>query len=138
MISGNMAWVMYPHLSNGARSALQTHADQPTKEKYLPKLISGEWTGTMCLTESHCGTDLGLLRTKAIPQPDGTYRLTGTKIFISSGEHDMAENILHLVLARLPDAPAGIKGVSLLLVPKFLVNADRSCAQRRQGRFDRA
>jgi len=130
MISGNMAWVMYPHLSNGARSALQTHADQATKEKYLPKLISGEWTGTMCLTESHCGTDLGLLRTKAIPQPDGTYRLTGTKIFISSGEHDMAENILHLVLARLPDAPAGIKGVSLFLVPKFLVNADRSLGAR--------
>jgi alkylation response protein AidB-like acyl-CoA dehydrogenase len=93
-------------------------------------MTSGEWTGTMCLTEPHCGTDLGLMRTKAEPQPDGTYRITGNKIFISAGEHDMAANIIHLVLARLPDAPPGIKGVSLFIVPKFLVNKDGSLGER--------
>jgi alkylation response protein AidB-like acyl-CoA dehydrogenase len=92
-------------------------------------MTSGEWTGTMCLTEPHCGTDLGLMRTKAEPQADGTYKITGNKIFISAGEHDMADNIIHLVLARLPDAPAGIKGMSLFVVPKFLVNADGSWAR---------
>ena len=104
----------------------------PTSRRrlYLPKLTCGEWTGTMCLTEPHCGTDLGLLRTKAEPQADGTYKLTGTKIFISAGEHDMAENILHLVLARLPDAPAGSKGISLFVVPKFKVKADGSLGER--------
>ena len=122
--SANQAWSMYPALTHGAYNAIHAHAEQATKDLYLPKLSSGEWTGTMCLTEPHCGTDLGLLRTKAVPQPDGTYRITGTKIFISSGEHDMADNIIHLVLARLPDAPAGIKGVSLFLVPKVQVNAN--------------
>jgi alkylation response protein AidB-like acyl-CoA dehydrogenase len=100
------------------------------KQLYLPKMVEGVWSGTMCLTEPHCGTDLGLLRTKAEPQADGTYKVTGTKIFITSGEHDLTENILHLVLARLPDAPAGIKGISLFLVPKFLVNADASLGAR--------
>ena len=128
--AANLAWSMYPGLTHGAYNAVHRHADQATKDLYLPKLQSGQWTGTMCLTESHCGTDLGLLRTKAIPQADNTYRLTGTKIFISSGEHDLTENIIHLVLARLPDAPNGIKGVSLFLVPKFLVNPDGSLAAR--------
>ena len=128
--SASLAWSMYPGLSHGAYNAVHRHADQHLKDIYLPKLLSGQWTGTMCLTESHCGTDLGLLRTKAIPQADGGYELTGTKIFISSGEHDLAENIVHLVLARLPDAPNGIKGVSLFLVPKLLVNNDGSLGAR--------
>jgi alkylation response protein AidB-like acyl-CoA dehydrogenase len=98
---------------------------------YLPKLVDGSWAGTMCLTEAHCGTDLGLLRTKAVPQPDGSYKLTGSKIFISAGEHDLTENIIHLVLARLPDAPPGIKGISLFVVPKFLPKANGR--QRRRG-----
>ncbi|MDB5775555.1 MAG: acdB [Herbaspirillum sp.] len=122
--AANQAWTMYPGLSHGAYECLLAHGTPEQKEKFLPKLVSGEWTGTMCLTEAHCGTDLGLLRSKAEPQPDGTYKITGSKIFISAGEHDMAENILHLVLARLPDAPQGSKGISLFLVPKFLPNAD--------------
>ncbi|HWZ47220.1 MAG TPA: acyl-CoA dehydrogenase C-terminal domain-containing protein [Herbaspirillum sp.] len=128
--SANQAWTMYPGLSHGAYECLHAHGTPEQKEKYLPKLVSGEWTGTMCLTEAHCGTDLGLLRSKALPQPDGTYKITGSKIFISAGEHDMAANILHLVLARLPDAPEGSKGISLFLVPKFLSNADGSLGQR--------
>ncbi|MDC6684667.1 acyl-CoA dehydrogenase family protein, partial [Leclercia adecarboxylata] len=100
------------------------------KHTYLSKLVSGQWTGTMCLTEPHCGTDLGMLRTKAEPQADGSYKLNGTKIFISSGEHDMAENIVHIVLARLPDAPAGTKGISLFIVPKFLPNAEGEKGER--------
>jgi hypothetical protein len=128
--SANQAWTMYPGLSHGAYEALHAHGTDEQKKLFLPKLVSGEWTGTMCLTEPHCGTDLGLLRTKAEPQADGTYRITGNKIFISAGEHDMAENIVHLVLARLPDAPAGSKGISLFLVPKFLVKADGSLGQR--------
>jgi alkylation response protein AidB-like acyl-CoA dehydrogenase len=128
--SSNQAWTMYPGLSHGAHAALHTHGSDDQKQMYLPKLTSGQWTGTMCLTESHCGTDLGLLRTKAEPQPDGTYRLTGNKIFISAGEHDLAENIVHLVLARLPDAPVGSKGISLFVVPKFLPNADGSLGER--------
>ncbi|RXZ36275.1 acyl-CoA dehydrogenase [Oxalobacteraceae bacterium CAVE-383] len=128
--SANQAWTMYPGLSHGAYECLHAHGTPEQKEKYLPKLVSGEWTGTMCLTEAHCGTDLGLLRSKAEPQPDGTYKITGSKIFISAGEHDMAENILHLVLARLPDAPEGSKGISLFLVPKFLSNADGSLGGR--------
>jgi alkylation response protein AidB-like acyl-CoA dehydrogenase len=128
--SGNQAWTMYPGLSHGAYEALHAHGTPEQKKMFLPKLTSGEWTGTMCLTEPHCGTDLGLLRTKAEPQADGTYRITGAKIFISAGEHDMVANILHLVLARLPDAPAGSKGISLFLVPKFKVNADGSLAER--------
>ena len=108
--SANQAWTMYPGLTHGAYEALHAHGTESQKKTILPKLTNGEWTSTMCLTESHCGTDLGLLRTKAVPQPDGTYRLSGSKIFISSGDHDFVDNILHLVLARLPDAPAGSKG----------------------------
>ena len=128
--SANQAWTMYPGLSHGAYACLHAHGTDAQKALYLPKLSSGEWTGTMCLTEPHCGTDLGLLRTKAEPQPDGSYRLTGAKIFISAGEHDLAPNIVHLVLARLPDAPAGNKGISLFLVPKFQVQADGSLGER--------
>jgi len=131
--SANQAWTMYPGLSHGAYEALHAHGTEEQKRLYLPKLTSGEWTGTMCLTESHCGTDLGLLRTKAEPvagAPEGTYAITGNKIFISAGEHDMAANIVHLVLARLPDAPAGSKGISLFVVPKFKVNADGSLGER--------
>jgi butyryl-CoA dehydrogenase len=122
--SANQAWYMYPGLSHGAYACLHEHGTAEQKRLYLPKLVSGESTGTMCLTEAHCGTDLGLLRSKAEPQADGSYRITGSKIFISAGEHDMAANILHLVLARLPDAPAGTKGISLFLVPKFIPAAD--------------
>jgi alkylation response protein AidB-like acyl-CoA dehydrogenase len=128
--SANQAWTMYPGLSHGAYEALRAHGTPEQKATYLPKLTSGHWTGTMCLTEPHCGTDLGLLRSKAEPQPDGSYRITGQKIFISAGEHDMADNIVHLVMARLPEAPAGSKGISLFVVPKYLVNADGSLGER--------
>ncbi|KQU86896.1 acyl-CoA dehydrogenase [Variovorax sp. Root318D1] len=128
--SANQAWTMYPGLSHGAYEALVAHGTDEQKKTYLPKLTSGEWTGTMCLTEPHCGTDLGLLRTKAEPQADGSYRITGSKIFISAGEHDMTDNIIHLVLARLPDAPKGSKGISLFVVPKFKVKADGSLGER--------
>ena len=128
--SANQAWTMYPGLTHGAYAALETHGTPEQKATYLPKMTSGEWTGSMCLTEAHCGTDLGLMRTKAEPQADGTYKITGNKIFISAGEHDMAENIIHLVLARLPDAPPGIKGISLFIVPKFHVNKDGSVGER--------
>ena len=128
--SANQAWTMYPGLSHGAYEALLAHGTDEQKATYLPKLVSGEWTGTMCLTEPHCGTDLGLLRTKAEPVGDGTYKITGNKIFISAGEHDVAPNIVHLVLARLPDAPKGSKGISLFVVPKFNVNADGSLGAR--------
>ncbi len=130
MNSANQAWTMYPGLSHGAYECLHAHGTEEQKKLYLPKLTSGEWTGTMCLTEPHCGTDLGLLRTKAEPQADGSYKLTGQKIFISAGEHDFTENIVHLVLARLPDAPKGSKGISLFVVPKFKVNADGSVGER--------
>jgi alkylation response protein AidB-like acyl-CoA dehydrogenase len=128
--STNQAWTMYPGLTHGAYAALHAHGTEAQKETYLHKMTSGEWTGTMCLTEPHCGTDLGLMRTKAEAQADGTYKITGNKIFISAGEHDMAGNIIHLVLARLTDAPAGIKGVSLFIVPKFMVNADGTLGAR--------
>ncbi len=128
--SANQAWTMYPGLSHGAYECLHTHGTEEQKKLYLGKLTSGVWTGTMCLTEPQCGTDLGMLRTKAEPQADGSYRLTGNKIFISAGEHDLAENILHLVLARLPDASAGSKGISLFAVPKWKVNADGSLGER--------
>jgi alkylation response protein AidB-like acyl-CoA dehydrogenase len=118
--STNQSWAMYPGLTVGAYECLLVHGSKEQKDLYLPKLASGEWTGTMCLTEAHCGTDLGMLRTKAEPQSDGSYKLTGEKIFISSGEHDLSDNIVHLVLARLPDAPAGTKGISLFVVPKFV------------------
>ena len=110
--SANQAWTMYPGLTHGAYECLHAHGTEEQKQMYLPRLTNGEWTGTMCLTESHCGTDLGLLRTKAEPQADGSYKLTGNKIFISAGEHDLVSNIVHLVLARLPDAPVGSKGIS--------------------------
>jgi alkylation response protein AidB-like acyl-CoA dehydrogenase len=128
--SANQAWTMYPGLTHGAYAALIAHGTPEQKATYLPKIVSGHWTGTMCLTESHCGTDLGLLRTKAEPTGDGAYAISGQKIFISAGEHDLAENIIHLVLARLPDAPAGTKGISLFIVPKFLPNADGSLGAR--------
>ena len=128
--SASIAWTMYPGLSHGAYECLHEHGTDEIKALYLPKLTTGEWTGTMCLTEPHCGTDLGLLRSKAIPNADGSYSITGTKIFISSGEHDMAENIIHLVLARLPDAEKGTKGISLFIVPKFIPNADGSLGAR--------
>ncbi|HLZ99347.1 MAG TPA: acyl-CoA dehydrogenase C-terminal domain-containing protein [Steroidobacteraceae bacterium] len=131
MICGcNLSFGLYPGLSHGAYLALKSHGSEVLKDLYLPKLVDGSWSGTMCLTESHCGTDLGLLRTKAVPQADGSYRITGSKIFISAGEHDLTENIIHLVLARMPDAPPGIKGISLFVVPKFLPNADGSVGPR--------
>ena len=132
--SANLALGMYPGLTQGAIAALLVHGTEEQKRTYLPKMIEGAWTGTMNLTEPHCGTDLGLLKTKAVPNGDGSYAITGTKIFISAGEHDMAENIVHLVLARIEGAPAGTKGISLFVVPKFLVNADGSLgrAQRRR------
>ena len=128
--TANWAWGMYPGLSHGAVKTIEEHGSPEQKETYLANLVSGEWTGTMCLTEAHCGSDLGLLRTKAEPQADGSYAITGTKIFISAGEHDLADNIIHIVLARLPDAPAGTKGISLFIVPKFLVNEDGSIGER--------
>ena len=128
--SANQAWTMYPGLTHGAYECLHAHGTPAQQAMYLPKLTSGHWTGTMCLTEPHCGTDLGLLRSKAEPLADGSYRITGQKIFISAGDHELAENIIHLVLARLPDAPAGSKGISLFVVPKFLVNADGSLGAR--------
>ncbi|MCA0406570.1 MAG: acyl-CoA dehydrogenase C-terminal domain-containing protein [Proteobacteria bacterium] len=128
--SANMALAMYPGLTMGAIAALLTHASPELKQTYLPKMIEGEWTGTMNLTEPHCGTDLGLIKTKAVPQGDGSYKISGTKIFISAGEHDMSSNIIHLVLARMEGAPEGVKGISLFVVPKFLVNADGSNGAR--------
>ena len=135
-----MAFSMYGGLTMGATAALIVHGTPEQKKTYVPKMVAGEWTGTMNLTEPQCGTDLGLLRTKAVRQADGSFKITGTKIFISAGEHDLADNIIHLVLARIEGAPAGIKGVSLFVVPKFLVNADGSlgAAQRRVLRLDRA
>jgi butyryl-CoA dehydrogenase len=118
--ASNLSFAMYPGLAHGAYSAIEAHGDEALKRIYLPKLADGSWAGTMCLTEPHSGTDLGLVRTKALPQDDGSYKLTGTKIFISGGEQDLTENIIHLVLARLPDAPSGIKGISLFIVPKRL------------------
>jgi alkylation response protein AidB-like acyl-CoA dehydrogenase len=128
--SANQAWTMYPGLSHGAYAALHEHGTPEQKAMYLPMLAKGTWMGTMCLTEPQCGTDLGLLRTKAEPLPDGSYKLTGQKIFISAGDHEISDNIVHLVLARLPDAPAGSKGISLFVVPKYLVKADGSLGER--------
>jgi alkylation response protein AidB-like acyl-CoA dehydrogenase len=128
--SANLAFSVCPLLTTGAIEALMTCASDELIETYLAKMISGEWTGTMNLTEPQAGSDLALLRSRAEPQADGTYRIFGQKIFISYGEHDMAENIVHLVLARLPDAPAGVKGISLFLVPKILVNTDGSLGAR--------
>jgi hypothetical protein len=128
--SANMAFAMYAGLTQGAIAALLTHASGELKTKYLPKMVEGVWTGTMNLTEPHCGTDLGLLRSKATKQADGSYKISGTKIFISAGEHDLSDNIIHLVLARIDGAPAGTKGISLFLVPKFLVKDDGSLGAR--------
>ncbi len=131
MFSGaNMAFTMYQGLTHGAASAILVHGTDAQKDTYLPKMVACDWTGTMNLTEPHCGTDLGLMRTKAAPQSDGSYKITGQKIFISSGEHDMADNIIHLVLAKIEGGPEGIKGVSLFIVPKFLVNEDGSLSAR--------
>ncbi|MCR6662610.1 MAG: acyl-CoA dehydrogenase C-terminal domain-containing protein [Luteimonas sp.] len=128
--AANLAWGNFPLLSHGAANALRLHGEDWQREVFLTRLVSGEWTGTMCLTEPHCGTDLGLLKTKAEPNADGTHSITGTKIFITAGEHDFTPNILHLVLARLPDAPAGSKGISLFIVPKFKVARDGTMGER--------
>ncbi|GAJ28214.1 acyl-CoA dehydrogenase C-terminal domain-containing protein [Acidomonas methanolica] len=126
----NLSFGLYPGLTGGATVALRKYGSDELKSFYLPKMISGEWSGSMCLTEAHCGTDLGLLRTRAVPQEDGSYRVSGSKIFISAGEHDLSDNIVHLVLARLPDAPPGIKGISLFLVPKFLPDENGAPGER--------
>ena len=128
--STNLSFGLYPGLSHGAYQAIEGHASEELKAAYLPKLVDGTWSGTMCLTEAHCGTDLGLLRTKAVPQGDGSFAITGSKIFISAGDHDLTENIVHLVLAKLPDAPKGVKGISLFLVPKYLPRADGTPGER--------
>ena len=130
IFAANPSFTLYPLLSIGAAMAMAQHATPEINEMYLPKMYSGEWAGTMCLTEPHSGTDLGIIRTKAEPQADGSYAISGTKIFITGGEHDLTDNIVHLVLAKLPDAPAGSRGISLFLVPKFLVNADGSLGER--------
>ena len=130
LCSANMAFAMYPGLTQGAIAALLAHGSAEQKAAYLPKMIAGEWTGTMNLTEPHCGTDLGLLRTKAVKQPDGSYKITGTKIFISAGEHDLAANIIHLVLARIEGAPEGTRGISLFICPKILPKPDGSLGAR--------
>ena len=128
--AANLSWGNYPLLSHGATEALKHHGEDWQKEVFLKKIIAGEWTGTMCLTEPHCGSDLGLLKTKAEPQADGSYKVSGTKIFITGGEHDFTDNIIHLVLARLPDAPAGVKGISLFIVPKVQVARDGTVGAR--------
>lgn len=130
LCSANVSFGLYPGLSHGAYVALSHSGTEEQKQIWLPNLVSGKWSGTMCLTEPHCGTDLGLLRTRAVPNDDGSYSISGDKIFISAGEHDLSENIIHLVLARLPDAPAGVKGISLFVVPKFLLHEDGSVGPR--------
>src|SRR5699024_3853425 len=126
----NPSFMLYPLLSVGAGMALNNYASQEQKETYLPKIYTGEWSGTMCLTEPHAGTDLGIIKTKAERNDDGSYDISGTKIFITSGEHDLSENIIHLVLAKTPDAPVGSRGISLFIVPKFLLNEDGSLGER--------
>ncbi|MBU6405368.1 MAG: acyl-CoA dehydrogenase family protein, partial [Proteobacteria bacterium] len=128
--SANLSWSNYPLLSAGATEALLQHGEEWQREVFLKPIVAGRWTGTMCLTEPHCGTDLGLLKTRAEPAPDGSYRISGTKIFITGGEQDLSENIVHLVLARLPDAPAGTKGISMFVVPKFKVARDGTVGAR--------
>ena len=130
LFATNPSFMLYPLLSVGAGMALNSYASQAQKETYLPKIYTGEWSGTMCLTEPHAGTDLGIIKTKAEPNADGSYNITGTKIFITGGDHDLAENIIHLVLAKTPNAPAGSRGISLFIVPKFLVNDDGSLGER--------
>ncbi|WP_397451036.1 acyl-CoA dehydrogenase C-terminal domain-containing protein [Pseudomonas sp. NA-150] len=128
--SSNTSWGMYPGLTHGAMSAIHAHGTEEQKQTYLTKLTEGEWTGTMCLTEAHCGTDLGIIKTRAVPQANGSYAISGSKIFISAGEHDMSQNIVHLVLAKLPDAPAGTRGISLFIVPKFMPDAAGNAGER--------
>ena len=128
--SSSLAFKLYSELSIGAYNCILTHAEQKVKDTFLPKIVEGKWSGTMCLTEPQCGTDLGILKTKAVPKENGTYEITGQKIFITSGDHDLTENIIHLVLARTTDAPKGTKGISLFLVPKFEVNDDGSVGSR--------
>lgn len=130
MNSASLAFGLYPMLTSGACLSIYAHASEALKQKYLPNMYSGIWAGSMCLTEPHAGTDLGIIRTKAEPQADGSYKVSGTKIFITGGEHDLTENIIHLVLAKLPDAPAGSRGISLFLVPKVMVNDDGSLGAR--------
>lgn len=138
MFTANPSFALYPNLSSGACMCLVNAASEEQKQTYLEKIYSGEWTGTMCLTEAHAGTDLGIIKTKAVPNDDGSYAISGTKIFITAGEHDLSENIIHLVLAKTPNAPEGSKGISLFIVPKFLVNADGSLGERNavQSRLD--
>jgi alkylation response protein AidB-like acyl-CoA dehydrogenase len=128
--STNLSFGIYPGLSHGAYNAVELHGNDALKQRFLPKLVNGKWSGTMCLTEPQCGTDLGLIRTRAVPTDDGAYHITGTKIFISAGEHDLTDNILHLVLAKLPDAPPGTRGISLFVTPKFHVDADGNIGER--------
>ncbi|AVJ56558.1 acyl-CoA dehydrogenase [Idiomarina sp. OT37-5b] len=130
LCSADIAFSLYPGLTSGAIMTLDLHASEELKQQYLPKMAAGEWTGTMCLTEPHAGTDLGIIKSKAVPNDDGSYAISGTKIFITGGEHDLADNIVHLVLAKLPDAPAGTKGISLFVVPKILPNEDGSLGER--------
>jgi len=130
LCSADIAFSLYPGLTSGAIMTLDLHASEELKQRYLPKMAAGEWTGTMCLTEPHAGTDLGIIKSKAVPNDDGSYAISGTKIFITGGEHDLADNIVHLVLAKLPDAPAGTKGISLFVVPKVLPNEDGSLGER--------
>ena len=129
-LHSSLSFKLYSELSIGAYNCILHHADEKIKNKYLPKIVEGKWSGTMCLTESHCGTDLGLLKTKAVKQKDNSYKITGQKIFITSGDHDLTENIIHLVLARIPGSPSGTKGISLFLVPKFVVKDDGSVGSR--------
>ena len=131
--SANMAFGMYQGLTHGAYSAIHAHGTEAQKQMYLPNMVSCDWTGTMNLTEPHCGTDLGLMRTKAEPQADGTYKITGQKIFISAGDHDLSDNIIHLVLAKIPGGPDGVKGISLFIVPKFMVNCRSKGCVRSSG-----
>ncbi len=135
--SANLSFGMYPGLTAGAMAALQMHGSEEQKATYLPKMVAGEWLGTMNLTEPHCGTDLGLLKTKAVPNGDGSYAITGTKIFISAGEHDLGGNIVHLVLARIEGAPQGTQGISLFVVPKFIPEADGTPGARNARRLRR-
>lgn len=130
LATSNWAWSMYPGLSEGAVATLEAHGTEAQKDQFLGKLISGDWSGTMCLTESHCGTDLGQMKTRAEPMDDGSYRINGTKIYISAGEHDLTDNIVHIVLAKIPDGPSGTKGISLFIIPKYLVAADGSVGER--------
>ena len=136
--SSNLSFGMYPGLAFGAYQAIASHGSDELKQRFLPKMVDGTWSGTMCLTEAHCGTDLGLLRTRAVPQEDGSYRITGSKIFISAGEHDLTENIIHLVLARLPDAPPGIKGHQPFPRPEIPSGRRRAARRAQRRRLHRA